>query len=170
MTFYQRIEALCKNKGTTVTALTIELGFSSSAGTTWKNLKKRPRNSTLKKIADYFELSIDELEREIDWPIDYDSVDTSAFNQGVWQHLLEQHNYNEHAAIDAYFAFEKAQMQDALAENSFNTVNGNGNIIGNGNAVGTSLTEHQKALLELFDKMDIVKQAQLLAYAAELVK
>ena len=50
MTFYQRIEALCKNKGTTVTALTIELGFSSSAGTTWKNLKKRPRNSTLKKI------------------------------------------------------------------------------------------------------------------------
>lgn len=170
MTFYQRIETLCKNKGITVTALTIELGFSSSAGTTWKNLKKRPRNSTLKKIADYFELSIDELEQEIDWPIDYDNVDTSAFNRDVWQHLLEQHNYNEHAAIDAYFAFEKAQMQDAIAECSFNTVNGSGNIIGNCNTVSTTLTEHQKVLLELFGKMDIVKQSQLLAYAAELLK
>lgn len=170
MTFYQKLEMLCKSRGTTVTALATELGFSSSAGTTWKKSKGLPRNSTLKKIADYFEIGIEELEAGVSIPIDYESIDTSAFNQGVWQHLLEQHNYNEHAAIDAYFAFEKAQMQDALAENSFNTVNGNGNIIGNGNTVGASLTEHQKALLELFDKMDIVKQAQLLAYAAELVK
>jgi len=60
--------------------------------------------------------------------------------------------------------------ESATLENSFNTVNGNNNIIGNGNTVGSSLTEHQKKLLELYNQMDIVKQAQLLAYAAELTK
>lgn len=34
MTFYQKLEMLCKSRGTTVTALATELGFSSSAGTT----------------------------------------------------------------------------------------------------------------------------------------
>lgn len=75
-------------------------------------------------------------------------------------------------AIADYFGVSTEYLlnDDVTVEASHNTVNGNGNIIGNGNTVGTSLTEYQKALLELFDKMDIVKQAQLLAYAAELVK
>lgn len=170
MPFYQKLEMLCKSRGTTVTTLATELGFSRSAGTTWKKSKGLPRNSTLKKIADYFEIGIEELEAGVSTPIDYESVDTSAFNQGVWQHLLEQHNYNEHAAIDAYFAFEKAQMRDAIAENSFNTINGNSNIIGNGNAVSNGFTEQQKALVDMFNKMDVVQQARLLTYAAELLK
>lgn len=58
----------------------------------------------------------------------------------------------------------------AKIETAFNTVNGNNNIIGNGNTVGNSLTEQEKALLDLFGKMDVVKQAQLLAFAADLVK
>ena len=95
MTFYQKLEMLCKSRGTTVTALATELGFSSSAGTTWKKSKGLPRNSTLKKIADYFEIGIEELEDGVSVPIDYASVDTSAFNQEVWQHLLEKNEYNE---------------------------------------------------------------------------
>lgn len=58
--------------------------------------------------------------------------------------------------------------ESANIETAFNSLNGHNNIIGNGNIVSTPLTEHQKALLDLFDKMDIVKQAQLLTYAAEL--
>ena len=49
-------------------------------------------------------------------------------------------------------------------------------IIGHANAPVTitntteKLSEQETALLELFKKFDVVKQAQLLAYAAELEK
>ena len=59
---------------------------------------------------------------------------------------------------------------DAPVENAFNTVNGNGNIIGNGNTIGKSLTEQEKALIDIFESLDVVKQAQLLAFAADLAK
>ena len=174
MTFYQKLEMLCKSRGTTVTALATELGFSSSAGTTWKKSKGLPRNSTLKKIADYFEIGIEELEAGVSVPIDYDSVDTSAFNQEVWQHLLEKNEYNEQRAIDAYMNFERAQMRDAI---SGNTVQDNHGIIGHAHAPVTiingserQLTKQETVLIEMFEKMDAVQQARLLTYAADLTK
>lgn len=54
--------------------------------------------------------------------------------------------------------------------NSHNTISGNNNIIGNGNTVGERLSEQEKALFNIFKNLDIVKQAQLLAYAVELEK
>lgn len=171
MTFYQKLEILCKNRGTNVTALTRELGFSSSAGTTWKKSKGLPRNSTLKKIADYFGISVDDLEDGI---IDYDAIDTDAFNQSVWTHLLEKHDYDERAAIDAYLDFEQSQMRDATSNR--NTVNDNHGIVGNANAPVTivnheaeSLTEQEKELLNMFRKLSVMKQAQLLVSAAEML-
>ena len=58
MSFYEKLEILCRNRGITVTALANELGYSSSAGTTWKKSKGLPRNSTIKKVADYFDVPI----------------------------------------------------------------------------------------------------------------
>ena len=62
-------------------------------------------------------------------------------------------------------------------EVSVQTVQDNHGIIGHTHAPVTiingsekKLTEQELALLELFGKLDVVKQAQLLAYAAELVK
>lgn len=54
--------------------------------------------------------------------------------------------------------------------NSHNTIKGNNNIIGNGNSIGENLSEQESALLDIFKKLNVVKQAQLLAYAAELEK
>lgn len=54
--------------------------------------------------------------------------------------------------------------------NSHNTISGNNNIIGNGNGIGEKLSEQETALLDIFKKLDVIKQAQLLAYAAELSK
>ena len=124
MTLYEKVEMLCKQKGINISNLGDALGIKVDKSTIshWKR-GAVPRASTVKAIADYFEVTVDYLTNG-----------------------------------------------SATVETAFNTVNGNNNIIGNGNTVGTSLTDHQKALLELFDKMDIVKQAQLLAYAAELVK
>ena len=52
--------------------------------------------------------------------------------------------------------------------NANNTITGNNNIVGNGNTVGLSAQE--QTLVDLFRGMDIVKQSQLIAYAAELAK
>ena len=58
---------------------------------------------------------------------------------------------------------------DTITEtNSHNTISGNNNIIGNGNSIGEKLTEQEAALINIFKKLDVVKQAQLLTYAAEL--
>lgn len=54
--------------------------------------------------------------------------------------------------------------------NSHNTISGNNNIVGNGNTAGEHLSDQEKALLDIFKKINVVKQAQLLAYAAELEK
>lgn len=176
MTFYQKLETLCKNRGTTITGLAAELGFSSSAGTTWKKSKRLPRNSTLKKIADYFGISVEELEAGITVPADYASIDTSNFRQDVYAHLLEKHGGDETAAVKAYLAFEKAEADDAVKDRA-NYIQDNHGVIGTAHAPVTivngsekKLTEQELALLEIFGRLDVVRQAQLLAYAADLAK
>lgn len=126
MSFYEKLEILCKNRGITVTALANELGFSSSAGTTWKKSKGMPRNSTIKKITDYFEIPV------------------------------------------TYFSDETVEVQ---------TVQDNHGIIGHAHAPVTiingserKLSEQEIALIDLFGKLDVIKQAQLLSFAAELSK
>lgn len=56
--------------------------------------------------------------------------------------------------------------------NSRNTITGTYNVIGNNSQISIkdNLTEQEKALFNIFKKLDVVKQAQLLAYAAELKK
>lgn len=58
------------------------------------------------------------------------------------------------------------------AINSHNTVNGSNNIIGNGsgNRTENTLSEQESALMNIFNKLDVVSQAKLLVYATELEK
>lgn len=60
MSFYNNLEELCKKKKITLAALARELGLSNSATTYWKR-GSIPKYETLKKIADYFETTIEEL-------------------------------------------------------------------------------------------------------------
>ena len=55
--------ALCAKNGEHVTAVAEKLGFSRSAGLKWAN-GSVPRKSTLKRIADYFGVTVDELINE----------------------------------------------------------------------------------------------------------
>lgn len=126
MSFYEKLEMLCKNRGITVTALAKELGYSSSAGTTWKKSKGLPRNSTIKKITDYFEIPITYFS---DGTVDVQSVQD---NHGIIGHA--------HAPVTI--------LNDCEAK----------------------MSEQETALLNIFKKLDVIKQAQLLAYAAELEK
>lgn len=59
MNFYSRIENLRKTKGISQGTLEKELGFSNGSVSKWKNSMPTPER--LKKLADYFQVSVDYL-------------------------------------------------------------------------------------------------------------
>ena len=58
--FWEIFVSLCSNHGKSTTAVILELGLSRSLVTSWKN-GTVPNNTTLKKISDYFGVSVDYL-------------------------------------------------------------------------------------------------------------
>lgn len=58
--FYDKLQAVCKQRGTTVTAVVVALGMSRGTMGGWKK-GQTPRYSTLKKLADYLGVSINDL-------------------------------------------------------------------------------------------------------------
>ena len=59
--FYKKVSDLCNQNGIAMTTLAVNLGFSKSVVTNWKKTEATPRPSTVKKIADYFGVSVDYL-------------------------------------------------------------------------------------------------------------
>ena len=58
--FYKKILELCKNKGISPSKLMTDLSMSKANIDRWQN-GSIPQNSTIKKIADYFNVSTDYL-------------------------------------------------------------------------------------------------------------
>ncbi len=58
--FWDNLIKLCNNRGISPNGVCLELGLSNATATKWKN-GAIPRNATLKKIADYFGVSVDYL-------------------------------------------------------------------------------------------------------------
>ena len=61
MTFHDRVNALCAERGISITKLASELGFSSSTPNNWRDMAGLPRANTVKAVADYFGVSVDYL-------------------------------------------------------------------------------------------------------------
>lgn len=59
---YEKIVSLCREKGITVTYLETFLGFGNGTISKWKIVS--PSVANLKKVADYFHVSLDYLSRE----------------------------------------------------------------------------------------------------------
>lgn len=57
MLIYEKIEELCKRKSITVGALEKQLGFGYGTIRKWEN--SYPNANNLKKVADYFQVSMD---------------------------------------------------------------------------------------------------------------
>lgn len=55
----ERIQSLCKQKGTTLCAVERELGIGNGVIAKWAN--SSPRVASVKKVADYFGVTVDEL-------------------------------------------------------------------------------------------------------------
>ncbi|MBP3667413.1 MAG: helix-turn-helix transcriptional regulator [Clostridia bacterium] len=58
--FWETFVSLCTVKGISPNGACAELGLSNATATKWKN-GATPRNNTLKKVADYFGVSVDYL-------------------------------------------------------------------------------------------------------------
>ena len=63
MTFFNNIQRLCNEKGISVTALGQELGLSNATTAGWRK-GSQPRGKTLKMLADYFDVTVDQLMSE----------------------------------------------------------------------------------------------------------
>lgn len=54
MDFYQKVIALCKEKGVSRSRMADDIGISRSTPKDWESGKVTPRFDTIKKLADYF--------------------------------------------------------------------------------------------------------------------
>ena len=72
--FYERFYDFCKNAGVTPTHVARELGIRQSTVSMWKKQNSTPRYETLKRIADYFSISVESL-------LGFSDDDTEALKQ-----------------------------------------------------------------------------------------
>ena len=66
MSFYQKVVALCSEKGISRSKMADDIGISRSVPIKWENSNSIPRASTIKKIADYFGVTVEYLKSEDD--------------------------------------------------------------------------------------------------------
>lgn len=61
MSFYEHFAQLCKQRNIKPTRAALDMGLSKSLPNKWKTTDAKPSGETLKKIADYFGVSADDL-------------------------------------------------------------------------------------------------------------
>ena len=54
MAFYDKVNELCRERGISITALALAIGFSKGTPSNWKTMTKPPRADSVKKVAEYF--------------------------------------------------------------------------------------------------------------------
>ena len=74
--FWEKFVSLCNENGVSPNGVCAELGLSNAVATKWKN-GSAPRASTVRKIADYFGVSVSYLLGVVDDPDPVSLVDPS---------------------------------------------------------------------------------------------
>ena len=59
--FYDIFERLCREKGVKPGRAADEIGISRATVTNWKKNGYSPRETVMRKVADYFDVSVDSL-------------------------------------------------------------------------------------------------------------
>ena len=101
--FYDNVKDLCALNRINVTQLAKELGLSTSMPTKWKN-GAVPKASTLKKIADYFGVSTDDLLTEFGPSFTIGNISNSTVLQGTGNthHACQQLSSEESELLRIY--------------------------------------------------------------------
>lgn len=114
--FYDKYRQLCGAVGKSPSAAAVEMGISKGTVSTWKNRGRTPQTAQLKKIADYFGVSIDYLlgntEDAYDWDVDPDARLASVYGPR-WDLLMEKHHGDTSAAWAEWQDIEKDQAAEA---------------------------------------------------------
>lgn len=114
--FYDKYRQLCDSVGKSPSAVAVEIGISKGTVSTWKNLGRTPQTAQLRKIADYFSVSLDYLLDETDDPYDWDADPEARQDHAYgprWDHLMEQHHGDASAAWKDWQAVEEDQANEA---------------------------------------------------------
>ena len=61
---YKKVADLCEEKGISIAKLEKECGLGNATIQYWRDMRDAPRFSTIKKVADYFGVTIDELMKD----------------------------------------------------------------------------------------------------------
>ena len=125
MGFYNNFEILCKNKGITPTYAAKEIGITQQAVSMWKKRDSVPKYETLKKIADYFGVMVEELldipnnvKRNLAFAASELSEKTGKPQEETQKKLIEKQIVN--MEIDKLAEAEK--QMDFLVESSFRNI------------------------------------------------
>jgi transcriptional regulator with XRE-family HTH domain len=86
--FWEKFVSLCIEKGISPNGACAELGLSNATATKWKN-GSIPRNNTLKKVADYFGVSVAYLTSVVDDPDPVALIDPSKKEPPMLERLNE---------------------------------------------------------------------------------
>lgn len=87
--FYERLVSLCASRNTNPTALCNAIGLAQSAATRWRN-GSVPRDTTLKKIADHFGVSVSYLLGATDDPSEILSAQVFSNLAASMQQVVEE--------------------------------------------------------------------------------
>ena len=104
--FYEIFKKLCDERGTTPTAVALDMGISTSLTSRWKHGGK-PRIETLNKIADYFGVSVSYLLGVVDDPDPVALVDPSKKEPPMleWLTKLDDMTPDELAEVEQFVDF-----------------------------------------------------------------
>lgn len=86
--FWKNFVSLCNQKNKTPNGVCAELGLSVATATKWKK-GSVPRDTTLKKVADYFEVSVSYLLGVVDDPDPIALIDPSKKEPPMLERLNE---------------------------------------------------------------------------------
>ena len=111
--FYENLIKLCNERGTTPTEVCHSIGLAASAGTKWKS-GAVPRDTTLKKIADYFGVSVSYLLGVVDDPDPIALIDPSKKEPPMLAVFKDA--FEAKAEVDMAMDKLTASLQEAMEE------------------------------------------------------
>ncbi len=96
MEFFSKFESLCKEKGITPTHAARDIGITQQAVSMWKKRGSIPKYEILKKIADYFEVRVEDLlgfqeerQKEMALAMDRIQLKTKMDREEIRMHMVD---------------------------------------------------------------------------------
>ena len=114
--FWEKYVMLCANKGISPNAVAKELSISSGSVTNWKN-GAIPQNLALKKIAEYFNVTVDYLLGKTDNPASSDGVSSVTGLSDIEIRLIRAYRENAdmQSAVNKLLGIETEKAGPVLA-------------------------------------------------------